>query len=423
MRRVPRPAKGEVEVHRWKDGRTVSYRLRVPYKGRRPKITLGTNHEGWDEEKAAIELERIIGQIERGTWSPPVAERAATGDGDEGIPETLHVTTSRWWQLKKAEGLEPKTKTDYEWRLKWLLRYQPHDLTKDVDAEWVDNFKLWLGQQISEKNGEPLSPRSRNMILILLAMVLDLAVKYKTVPANAARGKDTRVPERKSAKRFLTPDMVVDLLDAAQIWESELPGNQRFGRRALLASLVLAGPRVEEVDAARLGDLDIHTEVLRIDRSKTPAGERDIDLTAYLLGEVRPHLARLPKIIGGEPTPRTPIFPTRTGNQRVARNVQRLLTEVVRRANVDRAKRKKLLIPEGLTPHDLRRTFACLCFWAGRELPYVQAQIGHEDGRMVLDAYAHAEKRKRVDRELVWELMHFSDEEPKASIPETAPVG
>lgn len=422
MRPVPRPAIGEVESHHWKDGRTISWRLRIPYKGRRIRVQLGTNHEGWDEERARIELERIMGQVERGTWSPPVNPTTPAHDDDED--ETLHVTASRWWERKQKENLGRKTRVDYEWRLGHLLKYDRHVATKDIDVRWVDDFREWMSGRKSER-GKPFSPRAINMVISLLASVLDDAVEYDLLGANPARGKRRRMPERKRRKRFLEPDMVVDLLDAAGEWEEELrrkgQPHQCYGRRALLATLALAGPRDQELSAARIADLDIHTGVLRVDRSKTEAGERDIDLTAYLLGEVRPHLARLPAIIGVEPTSETPIYPTRTGKRRSRTPLARMLTGAVKRANEKRAKRNKLLIPEELTPHDLRRTYACLCFWAGRQLPYVQAQIGHKDGRMTLDAYAHATKRERIDRKLVWELMHFPDEDEKAGYP--SPIG
>lgn len=421
MRPLPRQASGEVQSHVWKDGRTVTWRLRVSFKGLRYRVNLGTNLEGWTEHRAQLELEKVMGQIERGTWHPPVDETTPAHPEDDGVDETLHVTASRWWQRKEKEPLEPKTRVDYEWRLRHLLKYQRNVATKDIDIRWVDDFREWMTGRKSER-GEPFSPRAINMVLALLASVLDDAVEYKLLDMNPARGQRRRMTERKKRKRFLEPDMVVDLLDAAAAWETKLPKNQRFGRRALLATLILTGLRVEELAVARRGDLDIHTEVLRVDRSKTEAGERDVDLTSYLLGELRPHLMEIPKIIGAEPTSKTPIFPTRNGKVRVTRNVARFLTECVAKANEARAERGKLLIPEGLSPHDLRRTYACLCFWAGRQLPYVQAQIGHKDGRMTLDAYAYATKRERIDKKLVWQLMHFSDEDEKAGYPSPVAV-
>jgi site-specific recombinase XerD len=45
-------------------------------------------------------------------------------------------------------------------------------------------------------------------------------------------------------------------------------------------------------------------------------------------------------------------------------------------------------LPDGLTPHSLRRTFASILFATGRELPYVMAQLGHADPKMTLSVYA-----------------------------------
>jgi hypothetical protein len=38
------------------------------------KVTFGTNMQGWSRTRAEVETERIIQQIERGTWVPPRLE-------------------------------------------------------------------------------------------------------------------------------------------------------------------------------------------------------------------------------------------------------------------------------------------------------------------------------------------------------------
>jgi hypothetical protein len=68
-----------------------------------------------------------------------------------------------------------------------------------------------------------------------------------------------------------------------------------------------------------------------------------------------------------------------------------------------------LLLPR-VTPHTLRRTFAGLCFFAGRDTRWVMGQLGHEDARLTLAVYAQVLARSRVDYELVWSLMRFADE-------------
>ena len=160
--------------------------------------------------------------------------------------ETVHLTASRWWQRKQGE-LRPNAQADYRWRLDYVLADLAREPTADIDPKRVDEFRQKLV-------GRGLSPRSVNMVLGLLAQILDDAVEYGLLAANPARGRRRRMRERKSSRSFLEPDMVVDLLDAAGEWEASRPPHQRVGRRVLLALLCLAGPRVGEVIAADRGD-------------------------------------------------------------------------------------------------------------------------------------------------------------------------
>jgi GNAT superfamily N-acetyltransferase len=73
--------------------------------------------------------------------------------------------------------------------------------------------------------------------------------------------------------------------------------------------------------------------------------------------------------------------------------------------NEKRAAEGRMLLPARVTPHTLRRTFASLCFFAGRDLRWVMGQLGHDNPRMTLAVYAQCMKRQRIDRDLVWALM------------------
>jgi hypothetical protein len=65
---MPRPLTGQIIEKPWADGDTTSYLVRVYAYGRRERVTLGTNTQGWNQQRAELELERIVQQIERGTW-------------------------------------------------------------------------------------------------------------------------------------------------------------------------------------------------------------------------------------------------------------------------------------------------------------------------------------------------------------------
>jgi Phage integrase family/Helix-turn-helix domain len=52
-------------------------------------------------------------------------------------------------------------------------------------------------------------------------------------------------------------------------------------------------------------------------------------------------------------------------------------------------------LPEGLSPHALRRTFASWLVAEGEDAAYVMAQLGHTDPKMTLGLYARALTSKR----------------------------
>jgi integrase len=227
----------------------------------------------------------------------------------------------------------------------------------------------------------------------------------------------------KSSRTFLEPDMVVDLLDVAGAWERELPEHQRYGRRAFLTTLCLAGPRISELIESPRGRLDLHAGQLVLGK-KTEAGtDRTLELSAFLLDELRGHLAGVPVGLRDAHGAALPIFPTRTGGRLNPSNVRNRLLNgtpargkrkptkgVVERVNEKRAADGRMLLPTRVTPHTLRRTFASLCFFAGRDLRWVMGQVGHDDPRMTLGVYAQCMKRSQIDETLVWELMRFPDE-------------
>jgi len=414
---MPRASTGSVESYAWRDGRTITWRLRFRAHGRRWRIDLGTNHGGWGPERARVELERVMAQVERGTWEPPVKTPASAADPEQ---ETFHVFASRWWVEKRAT-LTPNARADYEWRLRHLLAHFARMPVAGITRRDVDQYRA---AKVAERDRpltggrrRALGNRSVNMTLELLAQVLDVAVEWELLDANPARGRRRRLPAERPRRTFLEPRMVVDLLDAAGAWEAGLPEHQRYGRRALLAMLALAGPRIGELCAADRGDLDLANGRWRIPAAKTPAGERDVDLTLALRDELLEHVATMDRL-GRSTGPTSPLFPTRTGGRQNPSNVRtRLLGGATARANEARAARGEPALPR-VTPHTLRRTFASLALAAGRDPRWLMGQIGHTDARLTLGVYAQVLGR-HVDGELVWALMRFGDE-PEGLTPRAA---
>jgi integrase len=67
----------------------------------------------------------------------------------------------------------------------------------------------------------------------------------------------------------------------------------------------------------------------------------------------------------------------------------------VARANNRLAQAGSDPLPDGLSPHALRRSFASWLLAEGEDVPYVQAQLGHSDPTMTLGVYAKAVRNGR----------------------------
>ena len=166
--------------------------------------------------------------------------------------------------------------------------------------------------------------------------------------------------ERKPPRSFLEPDMVVDLLDVAGEWEASRPGHQRVGRRGLLALLCLAGPRVGELIATDRGDFDLAAGRWRIPEAKTDSGRRDVELTMYLRDELVEHVASMDGLGRAIGAPGAALFRLDPVGDRTEAGSVGGPFWAVERANANRAEEGKQLLPDRITPHTLRSTFASL---------------------------------------------------------------
>jgi integrase len=99
----------------------------------------------------------------------------------------------------------------------------------------------------------------------------------------------------------------------------------------------------------------------------------------------------------GTQAPSQLVFCTRNGRAQNRNNIRRrVLLAAVNNANERLAEDESEVtpLPDGLSPHALRHTFASLLFEAGATVPYVMAQLGHADPKVTLSIYAHVLRRK-----------------------------
>ena len=216
-------------------------------------------------------------------------------------------------------------------------------------------------------------------------------VEYSLLDRNPASGRRRRLPVTKRPGLHLEPDQVIALLEAAAELDAEDRSGRRY-RRALVATLAYAGLRIGECLALRWRDVNLAAGRLRVGESKTEAGIREVDIQPELHDELAALKART-KFSG----PDELVFPTSTGRPDSRSNVRRrLLLRAVERANRRIAEEGGCEpLPDGLKPHDLRRTFASWLVAEGEDPAYVMGQMGHTDPDMTLGLYAKALKSKR----------------------------
>jgi integrase len=309
----------------------------------------------------------------------------------EQIP-TIEEFANVWLGTERDRDLEPRTIEDLEWRLGHLLSWFVHtagDPRLDrITVQMVDGYRA------AKKREGKLAAGSINRTIVTLAAVLDLAIEYGHIKRNVARGKRRKLATKKQRPVYLDGvDQIVATLDAARELD-EAKESRTSDRYPLVATLLLAGPRVAEASELRVRDLDLDRGHLEVGRSKTAAGMRRIDLLPVLrdaLGTYKAaHRGGVDDLL----------FTTRAGTARNRHNIaRRVLAPVVARADELLEERGQHPMPRGVTAHKLRHTFTSILFALGRDAPYVMHQLGHTDPAFTLRVYAHVMRFSPQERE------------------------
>ncbi len=204
-----------------------------------------------------------------------------------------------------------------------------------------------------------------------------------------------------------TAEPILALLDAATDLDAK-PEARTAGRRALIATLVFAGLRIGEACSLRWSDIDLAVGQISVGASKTDAGVRDVRIVPVLREELTTH-----KMSVRSAGPDALVFPTSTGSRRDKDNArERVIRPVVKRAGELLAERGQEPLPDGISAHKLRHTFASLLVACGEDPAYVMAQMGHTDPAFTLRVYAHAMRRDDEARKRLKALLEGADWAP-----------
>jgi len=398
---MPRRPTGQIVEHDGADGR-VYRALRFTAYGERRYVSLGPVSVA----EAERDLRHVLADVERGVWRPPSpGPKPAEA---EPIP-TFHEYAEDWW-LRIERQIAPPTRANYRWRLETHLL--PHFANTTIDAITFDAVERYIADKLAEEH--PLSPTSINMTVTLLAAILETAVERDLIARNPAKGKGRRVRERAPQRSYLdTAGQIDALLAAAGQLDSEARADRRHvERRAMIATLIFAGLRISELCALRWRDIDFGAGWLHVAESKTDAGVRRVKLRAALTRELR----RVRDERRADTEIDDLVFPTRGGRPHRPDNFRsRVLQPSVRRANANLAVRGLPPLPERLTPHSLRRTFASVLYALGEDPGIVMDEMGHTDPALALRIYRQAMRRGESERAQLRHLVYGDPAAPNAS--------
>jgi integrase len=192
-----------------------------------------------------------------------------------------------------------------------------------------------------ERKRRPLSNTSINAMLALLGQIMQQALDYEPIDRNPVRvgGRSARFLKRSRPNRtFLEVDEYIALLDAAGELEVEARSDFKgLGRRAMVATLGLAGLRISEMVDLRVVQVDLQRGRFKLADAKTDAGVREVEISRYLRDELLEHMMdRQSRSLPMRPSDY--FFGTATGGRRDPdRFRDRILARRVERANATRA--------------------------------------------------------------------------------------
>jgi integrase len=373
---MPRRATGKVVEHEGRDG--LTYRaLRFTAYGKRRYVSLGAI----TADMAERELRHVLADVERGTWQPP--RQVEPPAEAEPLP-TFHVLAEEWWVRNEGQ-LAENTKAGYRWRLECHLLPAFGELRIDrIDFDAVEHYIA--GKLTGDR---PLSPKSINMTVTLLAAILEGAEERGLVDRNPARGKRRRARERRPVRSHLDSGQPIKaLLDAAGELDDEARHDRRhIERRAMIAAMIFAGLRINELCALRWRDVDLTGGWLHTG-SKTDAGSRQVKIRGALRDVLLDlHTRRAPDRDAF-------VFATGRGARMSDDNFRaRTLRATVERANANLARDNLPPLPDKLTPHSLRRTFCSLLYALGEDPGVVMDEMGHTDPGLALRVYRQSMRR------------------------------
>ena len=284
--------------------------------------------------------------------------------------------------LKQEKNASPQTVRSYCSDLEQLF-----DFLNDTDLAAVDHQRLrqFIAHLIRLNVKKSSIARKLSSVRAFFAYLNRIEI----VANNPARLLATPRQEKR-LPAVLTVDDALRLIKAPhEMAETELRD------RAVLETLYSTGIRASELVGIDHEDINRHDNLIRI-RGKGRK-ERIVPVGSTAMNAIDAYLA-----CRSRPAKMQAIFINKSGKRLTARTVQRILENY----------RKKLGLPQNVSPHTLRHSFATHMLESGADLRAIQELLGHAslsttqrythvniDGLMETYDRAHPRAKKRSGRE------------------------
>ncbi|HEU5105190.1 MAG TPA: tyrosine-type recombinase/integrase [Solirubrobacterales bacterium] len=410
---------GEVVPRFGKTG--ISYALRFVAYGEREYLTLDrADFDGLDhaaaQELADEKLKDILAEVRLGIWIPPkrrVVQAAKDGGGGTAVDaEPQRFGPFATGLVDARDGQVSENTTDHDrWALQHLMPFFRDYYLFEIDIAAVDAYRLFKVRESEARQKaidrgrpkrndhnqvlKPLSAVSINKTIDVLQFILAVALERKLISENSAAGSKRRlVLPPKRPVHLDSAGHIEALLEVAATMDRE-PKYHCCEREAIIATLIFAGPRAHEICHLQWRDVDLANGRIFVGRSKTQAGLREIPLLPIL----RSVLATF-KVVHYRGDPDALVFPNIDGEPRNKDTLRTgVLDALFKRADRLLVDRGKLPLPQGVTAHKLRHTFASILVACGEDPHTVMRHLGHTDPLFTLRVYTHMMNRDPEERQ------------------------
>jgi site-specific recombinase XerD len=276
-------------------------------------------------------------------------------DYDEAVSQFLEY-------LELEQNRSPKTIENYSHYLTRLSDFAGEIKVKDIDAELIRKWRLWLNR-LGTNTSDEMSQVTQNYHLIALRSFLKFCAKreYDALPADKIELARTTRPQ----VTFLSGEELERLAEEPKT--ATLPG---LRDRAIIELLFSSGLRVSELVGLDRDHINLSRREFRV------RGKGQKDRPVFISQQASDWVKRY---MDQRADNAKPLFIRYSGTKNIdqsgnfsrltARSIQRMVSRYAKLAG----------ITKHVSPHTLRHSFATDLLMNGADLRSVQAMLGHSN--------------------------------------------